>query len=416
MKKLIFLTIVSFALLQARMVELWVEGGHKSVYTAGEKIKVNLISKVDGYLYLFNIDPSGKSKLIFPVGKPVYIKAGVHYVLPDDFYDDVEWFPSYEQGIEYIYAVVVPYPIYDIPDECFEPLPPHSFIYYDYDDVDFVLVFKFRPPFWFPKIYFGAWTCYYVIPRYYIYHPAPWFCYDCHYPRIFFYFYFDFCPIYEIRVYEYRYVYIPRYVKSIPERYRVRTRWEFSKEITRERKIRLQEIEKNVRLRVKEAGLVEGKEVREIIKIREKLQLPEIEDIKEVRNFEREVKTIRKIETEPSEKRRISEVKRERLKFEKERPQEKTFEDTEKIRDFERESSEKRRVPIMEEERLKFEERTFEEKRELNRSYRENSEYERQRKIEKQRPIKIPGSIEKINLKGRGVIPENRIENRRSRK
>ncbi|MEN3044802.1 MAG: DUF4384 domain-containing protein [Candidatus Hydrothermales bacterium] len=383
MKKFIFLTLISLGLLDARMVEVWIERGHKAVYTSGERLKVNLISKVDGYLYLFNIDPTGKSKLIFPLGKPVYINAGVHYVLPDDFYDDIEWFSSYEPGIEYIYAVVVPYPIYDLPNDCFEPLPPHSFIYYEYDDIDFVVIFKFRPPFWFPRIYFGAWTSYYVIPRYYVYHPAPWYCYDCHHPRIFFHFYFDFCPIYEIRVYEYRYIYVPRYVKSVPERYRVRTRWEFSKEITPERKVRLREIEKDVRLRVREEGIVEGKEVKELIKIREKPQIPETRDIREIRNVEKEKEVIRKIERKPSEKKEVSEIEKKRIKYEEKFAEERE----EQSKSYERKES-----------------------------YRGDLRHERQMKVERQKPTKIPNYKESSNLKGRGVIPENRIENKRSRR
>lgn len=269
MKKLILIFILSLLALKAGMVDVWVEGGPKAVYTAGERLKINVISKTDGYLYLYNIDPNGRAKLIFPTVRPVYIHAGVHYVLPDDFYDDIEWYSSYDPGVEYIYAVVVPYPVYDMPIDCFEPLPPGSYIYYDYDDIRFAVVFGFRPPFWFPRVYFGSWTSYYVTPRYYVYHPAPWYCYDCHHPHVFVHFYFDFCPLYEIRVYEYRYVYVPRYVKYAPPRYRIRTRWEFSKEIKPEKRIRLQEMEKETRIRVREKGIVEGKSVRELIENRE---------------------------------------------------------------------------------------------------------------------------------------------------
>jgi len=275
MKRIIFLTLISIFTLKARMVDVWIEKGPKSIYVAGEPVRVHVISKVDGYLYLYNIEPNGRAKLIFPLGRPLYIHAGVHYVLPDDFYYDVEWKTSDDPGVEYIYAVVVPYPIYDMPDECFEPLLPHAYIYEDYDNIRFTVVFRFRPPFWFPRVYFGAWTSYYVIPRYYVYHPAPWYCYDCHHPRVFISFYFDFCPLYEIMAYEYRYVYIPRYIKYVPRRYRVRDVFKFEKKITPEKRVRLRKIEEETRMSLKEKGIVEGKPVRELIVKERKIEYKE---------------------------------------------------------------------------------------------------------------------------------------------
>ncbi len=294
MKKLTLTLMIITGILNARMVDVWVERGPKSVYTAGELLRVHVISKVDGYLYLYNIDPTGRVKLIFPLRNPVYIHAGVHYVLPDDFYYDIEWECSYEPGIEYIYAIVVPYPIYDMPDEPFEPLLPHEYVYYDYDDIEFAIVFRFRPPFWFPRIYFGAWTSYYVIPRYYVYHPAPWYCYDCHHPRVFISFYFDFCPLYEIRVYEYRYVYVPRYIKYVPRRYRVRSVWRFEKYVSAEKRIRLRKIENETRIRLREKGIIEGKPVREIMKAKP------LRDVKVERSIRKtETRKYEKIEKKP---------------------------------------------------------------------------------------------------------------------
>lgn len=394
MKKLILILAIQFLALKAGMVDVWVEGGPKSIYTAGERLKINVISKVDGYLYLYNIDPNGRTKLIFPAGKPVYIHAGVHYVLPDDFYDDIEWTSSYDPGIEYIYAVVVPYPIYDMPLDCFEPLPPESYIYYDYDDIRFALVFSFKPPFWFPRVYFGAWTSYYIIPRYYVYHPAPWYCYDCHHPHVFIHFYFDFCPLYEIRVYEYRYIYVPRYIKYAPPRYRIRTRWEFTKEITPEKRSRLQEVEKETRIRVREIGIVEGKPVRDLVKEQEVKRSYEKERIRESKG---------EIKTKPEhEQKRIKETEVERKREYKEYEGKNIYEsDIRKVKEnkeMEKEKSEdyRKRVttPIKSQELRK----------------------ERESRIQREQETRIHREKFETELKKGGVLPQNKSGTKRTRR
>ena len=405
MKKLIFLALIGVFTLEARMVDVWVEGGPKSVYTAGEPVRIHVISKVDGYLYLYNIDPNGRAKLIFPLGRPVYIHAGVHYVLPDDFYYDVEWNASYEPGVEYIYAVVVPYPIYEMPEYVFEPLPPDAYIHYEYDDIEFAVVFRFRPPFWFPRVYFGAWTSYYVIPRYYVYRPAPWYCYDCHHPGVFISFYFDFCPLYEIRVYEYRYVYIPRYVKYVPRRYRVRTVWRFEKKITPEKRVRLRKVEKETRIRLREKGVVEGKPVRELIVKKRRTEY-----------YKEPIKRIK------------SGKPREKVKYEKSKVR-KSYTEPEKRKGEEYPVKEKKEVERKKERSFKHEkEKKYEEKekkRYKNKNYeqkeykKEKSEYRKRKRSHREyegRYRKKDAEFKSRSLQKRPSVSENKIRTKRIRR
>lgn len=224
MKKLIvgIWMVFLFKGLHAKNVDVWVEGGNGSVYAEGERVSVKVLPHVSGYLYLYNIDSEGRVHLLFPKrGHSNYVVAGRIYHLPYDFGLSTEWYASDEPGIEYIYAVVTPYPLPYVETTWFVPLHPDEY-YYD----DGVLVcFRFSPPYFFPRIYFYGWAYFYVRPRYYVYyyHPVPWYCYDCHHPHLIVGFWFDFCPLYVIEVYDCcSYYYYPRYYRTYRYKYRIR--------------------------------------------------------------------------------------------------------------------------------------------------------------------------------------------------
>lgn len=226
MKKIILAMAVVVFLsqgLHAKNVDVWVEGGNGSVYAAGEKVSVKVLPHVSGYLYLYNIDSEGRVHVLFPrgrYGQGNYVRAGRVYHLPYDFRLETEWYAGGEPGVEYVYAVVTPYPLPYVEAEWFIPLPPDE---YYYDD-DILVCFRFAPPHFFPRIYFHGWAYFYVRPRYYVYyyHPTPWYCYDCHHPHVIVGFWFDFCPIYVVEVHEYGYYYYPRYYRTYKYKYRIR--------------------------------------------------------------------------------------------------------------------------------------------------------------------------------------------------
>ena len=215
--------IIFFKGLPAKKVDVWTEKGNGSVYSAGERISIKILPHVSGYLYVYNIDSEGKVHILFPkstYARNNYVVAGKIYHLPYDF-GEVEWYAGEEPGIEYVYAFITPYPLPYFEANWFIPLPPDEYYYED----GILICYRFCPPHFFPRIYFYGWAHFYVIPRYYvyIYHPVPWYCYDCHHPRILFHFCFDFCPIYIIEFDDCcSYHFYPRYYKKYKYKYRIR--------------------------------------------------------------------------------------------------------------------------------------------------------------------------------------------------
>lgn len=225
MKKLFIsmMVIIFFKGLPAKKVDVWIEKGNGSVYSAGEKISVKILPHISGYLYVYNIDSEGKVRVLFPKNRYArnnYVVAGRVYHLPYDF-EEIEWCAGDEPGIEYVYAFITPYPLPYFDVNWFVPLSPDEYYYED----GILICYRFCPPYFFPRVYFYGWSYFYVIPRYYvyIYHPVPWYCYDCHHPRILFHFWFDFCPIYVIEFHDCcSYYFYPRYYKTYRYKYRIR--------------------------------------------------------------------------------------------------------------------------------------------------------------------------------------------------
>ncbi|MEO0300511.1 MAG: hypothetical protein ABIM98_00850, partial [candidate division WOR-3 bacterium] len=216
----------------------------------------------------------------------------------------------------------------------------------------------------------------------------------CHHPHVFIHFYFDFCPLYEIRVYEYRYIYVPRYIKYAPPRYRIRTRWEFTKEITPEKRSRLQEVEKETRIRVREIGIVEGKPVRDLVKEQEVKRSYEKERIRESKG---------EIKTKPEhEQKRIRETEVERKREYKEYEGKNIYEsDIRKVKEnkeMEKEKSEdyRKRVttPIKSQELRK----------------------ERESRIQREQETRIHREKFETELKKGGVLPQNKSGTKRTRR
>jgi len=222
MKKGMMMLWIVFILkgLHSEKLLVWVEKGNGSVYSPSERISINVLPHISGYLYVYNIDAEGHVHILFPKnGIKNYVNAGRIYRLPYDFGLDVEWVAGENPGIEYVYAFITPYPIPYISETRFVPLSPDE---YYYDD-GILICYRFFPPHFFPRIYFYGWAYFYVRPYYYVYHPIPWYCYDCHHPRILFYFCFDFCPIYIIEFDDCcTYTCYPRYYKTYRYKYRIR--------------------------------------------------------------------------------------------------------------------------------------------------------------------------------------------------
>ncbi|MEO0262648.1 MAG: DUF4384 domain-containing protein [candidate division WOR-3 bacterium] len=225
MKKLLItiMVVIFFKGLHAKKVEVWTIKGNGSVYSAGEKISIKVLPHVSGYLYVYNIDSEGKVHVLFPKNRYArnnYVIAGKIYHLPYDF-EEIEWCAGDEPGIEYVYAFITPYPLPYFDVNWFIPLSPDEYYYED----GILICYRFCPPYFFPRVYFYGWAHFYVIPRYYvyIYHPVPWYCYDCHHPHILFHFWFDFCPIYVIEFHDCcSYYFYPRYYKTYRYKYRIR--------------------------------------------------------------------------------------------------------------------------------------------------------------------------------------------------
>jgi len=242
MKKIMMmlLSILIFKGLHSEKILVWVEKGNGSIYSPSERISINVLPHVSGYLYVYNIDSEGHVHILFPKnGIKNYVNAGKIYRLPYDFGLDVEWVAGENPGIEYVYAFITPYPVPYISETWFIPLSPDEY-YYD----DGILVcYRFFPPHFFPRIYFYGWAYFYVRP--YVYHPIPWYCYDCHHPRILFYFCFDFCPIYIIEFHDCcTYTCYPRYYKTYRYKYRIRPIY---REISPKKVREYKEIEKKYR-------------------------------------------------------------------------------------------------------------------------------------------------------------------------
>ncbi len=247
MKKLLvgMMLIIFFKELYAKKVDVWIEKGNGSVYSAGEKIGIKVLPHVSGYLYVYNIDSEGKVHILFPknsYARNNYVVAGRVYHLPYDF-EEVEWFAGEKAGVEYVYAFITPYPLPYFEANWFIPLSPDEYYYED----GILICYRFYPPHFFPRIYFYGWAHFYVIPRHYvyIYHPVPWYCYDCHYPHILFHFCFNFCPIYIIEFHDCcSYYFYPRYYKTYRYKYRIRPIY---REIPHKKVREYKEIEKRYR-------------------------------------------------------------------------------------------------------------------------------------------------------------------------
>lgn len=65
-------------------VNIWINKGCGSVYRLGEPLEVHIRSKKSGYLTIFDLQPNGKVRIIFPNGyrQRNYIRAGREYRLP----------------------------------------------------------------------------------------------------------------------------------------------------------------------------------------------------------------------------------------------------------------------------------------------------------------------------------------------
>ena len=92
------------------VIDAMVDRGDGGIYGPGDPVKITLVSKEPGYLYLFDIDPAGKPTLVFPrLGEPNQLKADTVYRLPGEGIEP--FLVAGEQGQHDLKAIVTDRPL-----------------------------------------------------------------------------------------------------------------------------------------------------------------------------------------------------------------------------------------------------------------------------------------------------------------
>jgi hypothetical protein len=91
-------------------IDFFVDGGDGTKFAPGEQIRIGGRSDKQGYLYLFDIDPAGEIRLVFPApGQPNLIPAKEEVNIPAG---DVEsWIIAEQPGEHHLRAVVTTEPL-----------------------------------------------------------------------------------------------------------------------------------------------------------------------------------------------------------------------------------------------------------------------------------------------------------------